>query len=86
VLLAQLKVHLEHIGHLLAREAVEGRKGMALQERLDLGSRVRRVLFGISRSRNRGSSIAREFANQVIRPMLSIFMRGTMLSLASWNN
>ena len=48
MLLAQLKVHLEHIGHLLAREAVEGRKGMALQERLDLGSCVCRVLFGIS--------------------------------------
>jgi len=39
-----------------------------------------------SRLRNRGSSIACEFANQVIRPMLSVFINGTLLTLASRNN
>ena len=39
-----------------------------------------------SRLRNRGSSIAREFANQVIRPMLSVFIEGTLLRLTCWNN
>ena len=56
VALAQLKIHLQHVDHLLAEQTTHRRKGVGLQHLVDLLMNLRRISLGISRPL-RGDSI-----------------------------